>query len=171
VKLTARSSGFTLTEIVFTISISVLLLLGVMSGMAVATKSRNYQREKDIAHEAARTRLDTILDLAADGVGGFTLVQGMNNRTFPVPNTTPVTDPNGMNDYPTGVIALMAATNTLTHPNGGGTNPGLVQVEQGPAPMSGDLFRVTVTVTWRSADNAGGNVNTVELSAFVANRK
>lgn len=152
--LRSRSRGFTLVEMVFTMAIVAILVLGVMAGTNASMKSRTLSRERDVAREAIRARLEAIADAPYD-----TLL-AMDGTQFPVPNPA---------DLPSGVPVREPLTSSVT-----GEQPGKVSVSDSPAPAGDyngdtvpDLLFVSVEVRWVGAD---GRPNRMEGSTYLAER-
>lgn len=150
----SRARGFTLVEMVFTMAIVAVLVLGVMAGTNVSMKSRTLSRERDVAREAIRARLEAIADAP------FDTVSAMDGTQFEVPNPA---------DMPTGLAVREPLTSSVT-----GELPGRVTVSSSPAPAGDyngdtvpDLLKVSVEVRWLGAD---GRANRMEVSTFVADR-
>lgn len=159
----ASRRGISLVEVMVTLGLSILLLSGMFAMTASTTQSRSFSRERELAVEAARSRLEVIQDMAMNGQIGT--VPTLNNTTFAVPNAA---------DYPAGTST--STLQALVSPTNGPA--GLVLVDSDPqhpgtaTPInvgtpSVRVYRVTVQVNWRSA--AGGDF-TVESVALVTNR-
>lgn len=143
-RVTTRSRGFTLLEVVVALSIFIVLLLGLAtsltSGLAVDTLTRErvavMLRASSVMEEVSTTAWDQLL--TRDG------------ETFDVTLESDGTDPLVPTSYP-------------LVPGGGRIEPGLVRVRNLDQP---DLRSVDVSVVFRSRGT--GTDAKVQLRCFVA---
>lgn len=141
-----RRAGFTLIEVIVTVALTSVLLLGLFALLGASMAARNETRERDIAREAARATLEQVLATPFDLVEGTYGTTG--NPTFFAVGTKP----NQLTSSVAGELPLRVEIDTATAPASAGDD---------------GLKRVIVQVRWVGADN---RANTYELSSYMANR-
>jgi Tfp pilus assembly protein PilV len=161
-------SGLSLIEVVVTMTLVIVLTLGLYSAQSLSTSSRNFTRERDLAREAAQAKLEEILSVSFDGLSGTygpvnaapsTTGADDTPTTFAVPGFQKA---NGLNLAVTEWLAgqaNMPAASAQLH--------GLILLDDATAPATaGVLMRITVRVRWVSSDQT---VQQVELTTLRAN--
>ncbi len=162
----SSNSSFSLLEITFTLALSAVLLMAIFASIATSIKSRNFTREREVALEAARAKLEVIQDMAA--TGQYAQILALDGTTFPAPNPADFPGTVGADELP--------STARLTGEDGSGSDPGRVSVTDlanatiptGPLPTS---MKVTVLVLWRSGGEGVGGTSRVELATIVTDRQ
>ncbi len=150
---TTNRSGFSLVEVAVALGLATLLLLGVFSTLSMGTRLASAGREREIAREAARARLEALQTLCDQDPG---LVSALTGTDFAVPNPDDSVDldGNGSRD----VIPHNRLVSAVA-----GRRPGLITVN----PIAPRLLRATVRIDWRASD---GSTSRYQLTAILSQR-
>ena len=127
---TSRRDGFTLIEVSFGLAIIGIIAVSVMATIVTCSKSQNYHRERAIAREAARSKMEEVLAWREFQ----TLVETFDNTTFDAGTLI------------TGDFEEVVVKEGEDPPDPVAIPPGMVDAEL----VSPYLARVTVRVEWES---------------------